>query len=171
MINEEIFGGLKLALSKGESLKQAMMSFYNAGYKKEDIEEAARKLQKENFEQQKIQQQEPEQPIKKSKKQILKKKPQKTIQKVSSYGTPMRTQIQSSEKIKQGINSAIDELKKINVVSEPETVKEKIPQEKSLVKQKPESISPKKVSSYEKKPKPKLKGKLIILLLVFFLLL
>jgi len=43
-IKEEILGGLKLALSKGESLKQAMMSFYNAGYKKQDIEEAARTL-------------------------------------------------------------------------------------------------------------------------------
>ncbi|MBU4069684.1 MAG: hypothetical protein KJ646_01770 [Nanoarchaeota archaeon] len=43
-IKEEILGGLKLALSKGESLKQAMMSFYNAGYKKQDIEDAARTL-------------------------------------------------------------------------------------------------------------------------------
>jgi len=35
---------LKYALHRGESLKQAMMSFYNAGYKKHDIEEAARNL-------------------------------------------------------------------------------------------------------------------------------
>jgi len=44
MVKEEILGGLKLALSKGESLKQAMMSFYYAGYKKQDIEAAARTL-------------------------------------------------------------------------------------------------------------------------------
>lgn len=44
MVKEEILGGLRLALSKGESLKQAMMSFYSAGYKKQDIEEAARTL-------------------------------------------------------------------------------------------------------------------------------
>ena len=41
MVNEEILGGLKLALAKGESLEQAMNSFYNANYKKEEIEEAA----------------------------------------------------------------------------------------------------------------------------------
>jgi hypothetical protein len=44
MAREDIFGGLRLALAKGETLKEAMMSFYHAGYKKEDIEEAAREL-------------------------------------------------------------------------------------------------------------------------------
>lgn len=33
-----------MALYKGEPLQKAMMSFYNAGYKKEEIEEAARQL-------------------------------------------------------------------------------------------------------------------------------
>jgi len=42
MVNEEILGGLKSAINRGESLKRAMMTFYNAGYKKEEIEEAAR---------------------------------------------------------------------------------------------------------------------------------
>lgn len=41
MINEDILGGLKSATERGESLKKAMMTFYNAGYKKEEIEEAA----------------------------------------------------------------------------------------------------------------------------------
>lgn len=44
MVNEEIFGGLKSALDRGESLKRAMMTFFNAGYKREEIEEAARVL-------------------------------------------------------------------------------------------------------------------------------
>jgi hypothetical protein len=44
MTNEEILGGLKSAINRGESLKRAMMTFYNAGYKKEEIEEAARVL-------------------------------------------------------------------------------------------------------------------------------
>ena len=44
MVNEEIIGGLKSSIAKGESLKQAMISFYNSGYKKEEIEEAARAL-------------------------------------------------------------------------------------------------------------------------------
>ena len=45
MVKEEILEGLKYALAKGEPLAQAMMSFYNAGYLKKDIEEAARVLQ------------------------------------------------------------------------------------------------------------------------------
>lgn len=44
MVRQEIVEGLKTALHKGESLKEAMMSFYNAGYSKKDIEEAARNL-------------------------------------------------------------------------------------------------------------------------------
>ena len=40
-----ILEGLKNALSKGESLQQAMQSFHNAGYEMKDIEEAARELQ------------------------------------------------------------------------------------------------------------------------------
>ena len=44
MVREDIVGGLKLALAKGDTLKNAMMSFYQAGYKKEEIEEAAREL-------------------------------------------------------------------------------------------------------------------------------
>lgn len=42
LTNQEILGGLKSALARGQNLKQAMMSFYQAGYKKEEIEDAAR---------------------------------------------------------------------------------------------------------------------------------
>ena len=45
MVKEEIIEGLKYAVAKGESLPKAMMSFYNAGYLKKDVEEAARALQ------------------------------------------------------------------------------------------------------------------------------
>ena len=45
MVKEEILEGLKYAVAKGESLANARMSFYNAGYLKEDIEEATRVLQ------------------------------------------------------------------------------------------------------------------------------
>ena len=44
-MKEDILNGLKNALSRGESLQQAMQSFYNAGYELKDIEEAARELQ------------------------------------------------------------------------------------------------------------------------------
>jgi hypothetical protein len=44
MANEEIMGGLISALSRGESLENAMMTFYNAGYKKEEIEDSAKEV-------------------------------------------------------------------------------------------------------------------------------
>ncbi len=44
MVKQEIVEGLRLATSKGESLQEAMMSFFNAGYSKEDIENAAKVL-------------------------------------------------------------------------------------------------------------------------------
>ena len=43
-MRNDILGGLRLALSRGQSLENAMQSFYNSGYTKEDIEEAARAL-------------------------------------------------------------------------------------------------------------------------------
>lgn len=51
MVNEEIFQGLKIALFKKQSLKDAMESFYNAGYEKNEIEEAAKSLQMQEFQQ------------------------------------------------------------------------------------------------------------------------
>ena len=72
MIRQDILGGLKLAMSKGESLKQAMMSFYNAGYKKNEIEDAARALSQ-------IPRAQKIQPVRSQKQQP------KQIQKVSDY--------------------------------------------------------------------------------------
>ena len=45
-MNQDIFEGLKVAIGKGESLEEAMQTFYNSGYDKTQIEEAARALQK-----------------------------------------------------------------------------------------------------------------------------
>jgi putative cell wall-binding protein len=42
LTNQEILGGIQAAVAKGESLKDAMMTFYQAGYEKEEIEDAAR---------------------------------------------------------------------------------------------------------------------------------
>lgn len=71
MVREDILEGLKIAVLKGESLQQAMQSFFNAGYKKEEIEEAARQLQSQSVQQ-------PIQP------KVL--QPGTPVQKVSSYG-------------------------------------------------------------------------------------
>lgn len=46
MVNESILSGLQSALSRGASLKKAMIGFYNAGYPKQEIEEAARVVHK-----------------------------------------------------------------------------------------------------------------------------
>jgi|TARA_Y100000034_G_scaffold136933_1_gene217298 ATP-dependent Zn protease len=91
-MKEDILEGLKSAVSKGESLKQAMQSFYNAGYKKEEIEEAARDLQKNQVENKK-------QPIKQEKsykEKIEISKGEKPVQRVSNYE-------QTSEKPKRNI--------------------------------------------------------------------
>ena len=44
MAKEDIIRGLEGAMSRGETLEKAMYSFYNAGYKKEDVESAATAL-------------------------------------------------------------------------------------------------------------------------------
>ncbi len=102
MVREEIFEGLKVALSKGETLQKAMMSFFNAGYSKEEIEEAARYLQMSQTpaQPQPTQQTQPSQTIQQAQPQPVRKQPKrkiskaqpsrrpskKTVQKVSAYG-------------------------------------------------------------------------------------
>jgi hypothetical protein len=41
MVNEAILGGLRIAMTHKFSLKDAMQSFYNSGYDKKEVEEAA----------------------------------------------------------------------------------------------------------------------------------
>lgn len=93
MVKEEILEGLRAAVAKGEPLRKAMMSFYNAGYSKKDIEEAARALQTPQFPQiQPIRQPaaipttSPVQPIQ----PLYVKSLEGTIQKVSGYGKKPR---------------------------------------------------------------------------------
>lgn len=50
MVTEFIVEGLKVALSKGDSMQRAMDSFYNAGYDPREVEEAARNLNQPNQE-------------------------------------------------------------------------------------------------------------------------
>ncbi len=91
MTKEEIIGGLKSALSRGESLNRAMMTFFNAGYKKEDIESAAGALHIHGFEQPtNISSQETKSTYvpPKSKKGFQKINPSQTTQKVSNYEQP-----------------------------------------------------------------------------------
>jgi hypothetical protein len=85
MVNQEVLGGLVSALSRGESLHNAMFSLFNAGYKKSDIEDAARMLQSQT-------------PVQISQNAVVEKKMElkKNIQeKAAQQKTP--------EKIKEGV--------------------------------------------------------------------
>ena len=86
MVNIDLLEGLKVAISKGETLQQAMQSFYNAGYDKRDIEESAKALQYQ-ISQEQIQKPKlvkSENNIKKPM-ELPKSQPPKTTQKISNY--------------------------------------------------------------------------------------
>ena len=157
--------GLKGAVSKGESLRDAMISFFNAGYEKGEIEKAARELQKQQ-QGQPIVSKTPvakkvvkEKPIKKIPKPVPKPIPKvnlkqnaKPIQRVSSYGS---SNPESIKKIKQGINSAIDQLNRIEFPNgNPQT----------------EQITKQKISGYGQKQRPKQKGAVIALIISLIVL-
>ena len=82
MPKEEIIEGLKYAVARGETLPKAMMSFYNAGYSKQDIEEAARALQAPQL----PQTQQPGQPFQQPLQQPSQIPKAPTPQRVSAYG-------------------------------------------------------------------------------------
>ncbi len=152
MIREDILGGLKSGLSRGESLKQAMMTLYNAGYKKEEIEAATRILQVQEYQTGQIYN-----PLKFKRKisKIKKVQPKaRVIQRVSDYnqkpqGQIQRLNIQSKKSIRQ--------IKQITKKFQQQT-------------KRPKLIKPvQKISGYGNKAK-KPKGKIIIFILIFILL-
>ena len=49
MPKEEIIGGLKNALERGETLERAKSTFINAGYNKDEVEEAAKFVGEKKF--------------------------------------------------------------------------------------------------------------------------
>ena len=88
MTVEDISEGLKLAVSKGETLQQAMQSFYNAGYKKENIESAARLLTLNV-----VQPTQPQESTIPQKQPVIPQQtPFKSVQNISSYGKPLPQQ-------------------------------------------------------------------------------
>ncbi len=83
MPKEELVEGIRQAVSKGEAIEKAMMSFYNSGYTKQDIEEAAAASQQGFFQQGSQQGKQTAQPG------IMQPRPQVqpgVVQRVSSYG-------------------------------------------------------------------------------------
>lgn len=116
MVNEEILAGLKTALSKRESLQKAMMSFYNAGYKRNEIEEAARIVQFGEIEEDK--------------------------------------KIKKSEQVEEPVEALTPQPKPIKQETRPPKPKEKVIQ---------------RVSQYEEGKPKYIKGRIIIIFLIFLL--
>ena len=79
-MKEELVEGIRQAIARGESIEKAMTTFYNAGYLKEEIEEAAAASQAPGFFQPGQQMQQPAgikpQPL----------VPPRVVQHISAYG-------------------------------------------------------------------------------------
>lgn len=145
-VNQEVFGGLVSAMSRGETLHGAMISLFNAGYKKSDIEDAARVLQSQTpvqFAQKQVvmkkkQEMEKKSPPKKKvviekKKEIpvKKEKEEKMKQNVSKYeGTKKPGDFEKilDETIKslQGSRSSVEVIEPGKGVSRPPIIIQKV---------------------------------------------
>ena len=95
MPNQEILGGLRAALNKGELLEKVMLSFYNAGYRKEEIEEATRFIQQEGVQFQ-VAQETKLMPVKLN-----------SQSKISSYGQTKSKKINPVKKAAKGLIIAV----------------------------------------------------------------
>jgi len=174
-INEEIFGGLISALSRGESLQKAMISLWNAGYSKKEIEDAAGLLKSKSPSEiiQKTAEESVEKketknkgPVKKSKKGLSQKKgapakaekkseeKQKTKQHVSAYGE------QSPEEFKKILDSAIKNL--TDLKGPIKIVKPDSPSKPPIIIQ--------QVSDYSDTPRKTRKGSKPAVIILFVLL-
>lgn len=165
MVDKELIEGLRTALSKGESLEQAMYTFFNAGYEKSKVEEAAKALMYQGQPEQMPQKPVPLQPR-------LKPKPQPIVK--PGLKPESKQMLEPSmpvlpEKIKPQLRPAPPVSKSM---LPPETSPEKSLLEPYIPK-KPGEETPKEpskqiVSGYEKQKAPK--KKLAIVLLIIFLI-
>lgn len=95
-MENELVEGIRQAMKKGETLQQAMMSFFNAGYNREEIQNAARQIQMEmnsqNFSQtQNISsQQNSQKSVQQLSKSSTKENQSQVKQSVSSYEEPKK---------------------------------------------------------------------------------
>jgi hypothetical protein len=115
MVNQDIFGALKWAIARGQSLQEAMISLLNAGYNRQEIEEAAKILQSGQAPQQ--------QPSQQLSPQQLIQQPQQTSQKIISQNVPQQTSlqqqpIQQPQQNSQKIVSQVPQQKTIQKVSD-----------------------------------------------------
>ena len=106
MVNESILGALKSALSRGESLKKAMMTVYNAGYKKEEISEAARVVNEASLTNPIKQTQQPQQKqSSKTTAQILTSKSKQSLQQSKQSKQPLKQSQQPNQQKLPSLNT------------------------------------------------------------------
>ena len=160
MVRGDIVGGLKIALSQGEKLQQVMQSFYNAGYKKEEIIEAAKELKLHGF-------------VPKVAKQPLPKTRRIVETKIKSPKTIIQP---------KPINPPVAVIPKPSVVKVEKKEEEKSnipppafaygkPQPHAPIQTQPQAIAPKQVvSAYAQPQKSKLDFTTILLAVILFLL-
>ena len=156
MVNETILGALRSALARGESLKKAMMTLYNAGYKKEEISEAARAVNEPSSIPQTQQPQVAQQPAQQPQQQSLKPTtqiPPSTQQKPAQVQQPQVAQQQIPPQTQQPAQQPIQQ------VQQP------------MQQQPPAQNIIQKVSGYGQPPKPGSKTTIIILGFLLLLLL
>ena len=172
MVNEEILGALKSALTRGESLKKAMMTLYNAGYKKEEISKAASFINKPNLASktqptQPPTQQPTQQPIKKFQHPTIQmlvhsvklaSKPQKLSHHKQQTKQPQITKKQVQQPLTKQLAQPPPSQKTIQKVST-----------QKLAQPPPIQKTTQKVSAYKQPPKKR--GKTIIIVFGFLLLL
>ena len=153
MAKEEIVAGLQRGLAKGQSLEAAMMSFYNAGYLKEDIEDAARFLQNPQLQQSSSPMSSVTQPV---------TQPQQTTQQPQTV-QPQQTQVQT-----QPVTQPQQTTQQPSTTQQPKQMpwQQKQPIQ-SLPGQQP-IATVQKVSAYGKKPSSLWTA--ITFILIFFLL-
>jgi hypothetical protein len=169
MVNEEIVGGIKNALENGDSLKDAMMSFFNAGYDRKEIEEAAATLL--NYQPTKSETTVPVPEIKNV--EIKKEIPApKVIQNVSSYGEEKPKEIIKLKK-KGFLFFKSKEQKEIPysdsrviLSEEPKFIPKELP--KTIINAMPQTTQ-KKISSSAMTPQEKVIIAILVGLLIFLI--
>lgn len=173
MVNVEIFAGLRGALERGESLKRAMMTFYNAGYKKEEISEAAGLLK--NYHPGTLQ----EKPIIQEEKQVKPKLDQPTliplIKKKKEKPKQPFTEQETKQEFEQPVLQPVQQPQPAQPVPNqpaPRGFAQQFPAQAYYIypthAQPPQQYSPKGVSNYPPEPK---KNRTIVYVLLFLLFL
>ena len=154
MSKEDIKGGLRIALSHGSTLQEAMISFFNSGYLKKDIEDAASELDQ----------------LEKSQNHQIPQTNSIPVQKSTTQRSEVQELQPPSPKSESSKSSGWTEQKfddsKQGYSQEEEKPKEENFKEEYQPLQKQQTVQ--KVSKYGGKPSPV--GAAIVFILVFFLL-